>query len=551
MQKSDITEKKVTLLDCTLRDGGYCNNWQFEKGLARDAVEALDRAGVNIIELGYKNPSRKKTKTYEGLFNYCTESQFRFLNDLRQVDYACMVDTKGFLTNNSLDQTRIDNTIPPKSESIFSWIRIATYFPNLEASLDFSEILKILGYRVTINLMGTSLLNNQEVDEALSTISNRNIDVFYFSDSFGDLGPNEVVNWIGRIKECYKGKIGIHTHDNNGLAFANTVAAINAGIDFIDSTIMGMGRGAGNLRTEQILLYLYFKKNYRNLNPSVILEVMDAHFVSLHNEFRWGYDYTYMLSAMQNIHPTYCQSLRASNLYTIGQVSQILNSIALSERSKFSEEALLRAVDDAVNEPLDTDETLMDVPLYTPKQGRVFLILATGPNVERYQDELLTFISQNQPVVIQCNPKNNVFERVSAQYLKAILNWVRLKKALDLPQVSDSLIVTGLNGLPQSYAGRANIEKFPCHVGKKDVAVHNDRINLPAYDVGMFAVGLSTLSKPSIIYTAGFDGLMHEKDSLQKDMNLFWERINAPCPVISLTPTTYAIDQMPVYQLIK
>jgi hypothetical protein len=117
--------------------------------------------------------------------------------------------------------------------------------------------------------------------------------------------------------------------------------------------------------------------------------------------------------------------------------------------------------------------------------------------------------------------------------------------------VSDSLIVTGLNGLPQSYAGRAEIEKFPCHVGKKDVAVHHDRINLPAYDVGMFAVGLSTLSKPEVIYTAGFDGVGDANDPLQNDMNLFWERIRAPCPVISLTPTTYAIDQMPVYQLIK
>jgi 4-hydroxy 2-oxovalerate aldolase len=544
-------KKTVTVLDCTLRDGGYCNNWQFSKELARSAVESLDRAGVNIIELGYKNPSRKKIKTYDGLFNYCTESQLKFLHDIRQVDYACMVDTKEFLTNNSLNHNLIDSCIPPKSESIFSWIRIASYYPNLEASLNFSELLKILGYRVTINLMGISLLDNHEVDDALSIMANGNVDVFYFSDSFGDLGPKDVENWINRIRENYTGKIGIHTHDNNGLAFANTVAAINAGIDFIDSTIMGMGRGAGNLRTEQILLYLYFKKNYHHLNPSVILEVMDAHFVSLHNEFKWGYDYTYMLSAMQNIHPTYCQNLRASNLYTIGQVSKILNSIDLSERSKFSEDALLRAVDDAVNEPLDTDEPVMDIPLYIPKKGKDFLILASGPNVDRYQDELTTFIVQNQPVVIQCNPKTDVFEKVSDHYFKTILNWVRLKKALDLPQESNSLIVTGLNGLPKSYSGRANIEKFPCHVGKKDVAVYHDRINLPAYDVGMFTVGLSTLSNPKTIYTAGFDGLADEKDSLQKDMNLFWERINAPCPVISLTPTTYAIEQIPIYRLIK
>jgi 4-hydroxy 2-oxovalerate aldolase len=519
--------------------------------LASDAVEALNRAGVRIIELGYKNPGVKKIKTYEGLFKYCTESQLKFLNVPRQVEYAFMVDTKEFLINRSIDRKLIDKCIPPKAESIFSWVRIATYFPNLEASLNFSDILKELGYKVTINLMGSSLLNEREVNEALSIISDGQNDVFYFSDSFGDLEPKDVIDWINRIQECYKGKIGIHTHDNNGLAFANTVAALNAGIDFIDSTIMGMGRGAGNLRTEQILLYLYFKLNYRQLNPSVLLEVMNTHFVPLQNEFKWGYDYTYMLSAMQNIHPTYCQNLRASNLYTIGQVSRILNSIDLSERSKFNEEALLKAVDDAVNEPLDTDETLVDIPLYSPKKGKVFLIIATGPNVDRFQDELIAFISQNQPVVIQCNPKNDVFEKVSAHYMKAILNWVRLKKALDLPRLSDSLIVTGLNGLPQSYAGKANIEKFPCHVGKKDVAVHNDRITLPAYDVGMFAVGLTTLSAPEMIYTAGFDGFDDGNNSKQKEMNMFWERIITPCPLISLTPTTYPIEQMPIYELIK
>jgi 4-hydroxy 2-oxovalerate aldolase len=314
---------------------------------------------------------------------------------------------------------------------------------------------------------------------------------------------------------------------------------------------MGMGRGAGNLKTEQILLYLYFKKAYRHLNPSALLEVMNTHFAPLQKEFKWGYDYTYMLSAMQNIHPTYCQNLRASNLYTIGQVSKILNSIALSERSKFNEEALLKAVDDAVNEPLDTDEPLVDIPLYIPQTGKTFLIIATGSNVEKYQDELITFIAQHQPVVIQCNPKNDAFENVSDHYLKTILNWVRLKKALDMPNVSDSLIVTGLNGLPLSYAGKANIVKFPCHVGKKDVAVYSDRINLPAYDVGMFAVGLTTLSSPAGIYTAGFDGFDNGNNSKQREMNFFWERIKTPCPVVSLTPTTYAIQQIPIYRLIK
>lgn len=546
----DIRDPKVKILDCTLRDGGYCNNWQFDKKEASAMVHALNNAGLDIIELGYKSPKSHTSKSFEGLFRYCTESQIQFLKEYPAAEYAFMLDAKEFLINNKVDRSVVDECIPQCKESFFDWVRIASYYPTLQGTVELTDVLRDLGYRVTINLMGTSLLTEDDLNKAFSLASTSKTDVLYFSDSFGNLKPNDVCQCIDLIRQYYSGKIGIHTHDNNGLAFANTIAAIDAGIDFVDATLMGMGRGAGNLRTEQILLYLYFKLNKHSVNPSELLEVLDSVMIPLHKKCQWGWDYTYMLSAMQNIHPTYCQHLRATNQYTIGQVNGILHCIDPSKREKFDERALFKAIDSVVARPVQMDERLINLLLYEPLKGDTFLVIATGPSIDSYCDEIVAFIEQSSPIVIECNPKNTLFEAVSSTYIKAILNWVRLKKALESPDLSRNPIVSGLTAIPEKYRNHANVCTIPCHISKGNVQLDQMSMILPAYVVGMFAVGLALLSKPEKIYLAGFDGYGDDRNPRHQEMNVFWKEIS-PLPLVSITPTTYPITIEPVYRLIK
>ncbi|HTY53225.1 MAG TPA: hypothetical protein VMB35_08525 [Methanomicrobiales archaeon] len=543
--------KKVTILDCTLRDGGYFNDWRFDKTLARELVAALSRAGVDIIEVGFKSPHTHREKGFEGLFRYCNESELGFLRNHRNLSYSFMVDAKEFLKGERADPSLVDECIPEKQESLFSYARIATYLPNLPGSVDLASLLRAKGYRVTLNLMGMSLLGPENLDQALDLIKGAPLEVFYFSDSFGDLQPGQIVRFLQRIRQKFAGRIGIHTHDNNGLAFANTIAAVEHGIDVVDATLMGMGRGAGNLRTEQMLLYLYFKKGYAHLNPSELLEVMDLQLAPLKKTYQWGWDYTYMLSALQNIHPTYCQNLRASNQYTIDQVSKILNSIDPSHRSAFDERALLAAIDMVINQPVVVDEALSSIPLYEPKPFEKVLVIATGSGREMFRSEIAAFIDQHDPLVIECNPLDTFFEEKSRHYLRAILNWMRLRKVLAGPGDSHSSIVTGLWGLPASCGGRADVRKIPCHVGKDGVSVSREGMILPAYVVGMFAVGLAILSKPRTIYVAGYDGYQDRFSQSQLEMEHFWKSLSPPCPVISVTPTTYPIRVESVYRLIR
>ena len=552
MSESHNTKKAVTILDSTLRDGGYCNNWQFNKQTARTLVNSLNSSGVDIIEVGYKSPKTHTEKTFEGLFRFCTESQLDFIKRNDRAQYAFMIDAKEYLDHdNAADTDRIIETIPLRDNSLFSWARIATYSQNFSGCIEIIQILKEMGYQVTLNVMGISLLSPEDLRSTIQKFSAGNMDVLYFSDSFGDLAPKDVCDCISLIKEYFSGKIGIHTHDNNGLAFANTLCAIDRGVNFVDCTVMGMGRGAGNLRTEQILLHLYFKKNYKHLNPSELLEVIRDHFTPLQQELRWGWDYTYMLSALQMIHPTYCMNLRATNQYTIEQVSAILNSIASSKRKKYDEGALLEAIDTVLNEPLMERDMSYKLAKYIPKPADSILVLATGPSRDQFSEELAEFILQHKPLVIECNPKDDRFSKISQNYITCILNWVRLKKFLDQNTDAFMPLVTGIPAIPGEYSHFSNLTMLPCHVSKNELSFRSDRLTLPGYVVGMYSIGIAALSSPKIIYLAGFDGYKNGFIPEQQEMNAFWQTLPNELNLVSITPTTYSLTVEPVYKFIR
>jgi 4-hydroxy 2-oxovalerate aldolase len=542
-----------TIIDCTLRDGGYYNNWQFDKELAIAAIKALNRARIDIIEVGYKAPRSHISKTFEGLFRFCPESQLQFLKEYTQAQYSFMIDAKEFIQGGHADFSLLKGSLLPEKDSVFHWVRVATYFKTYNQAIELAKNLKDMGYKVTINLMGISLLSQSDVIRALKQTNHEDVDVFYFADSFGNLQSNDIIQYISLIREYFSGKIGIHTHDNQGLAFANTLTALEGGVDFFDATIMGMGRGSGNLNTEQFLLYSYFRLNEKKRNPKELLDVIDTYFAPLHQEYKWGWDYTYMLGALQNIHPSYCQSLKINKQYSLEQVTQIFNAVDTSKRSKYDETILLKAIDLAMNQIDSTEKTeLLDLPLYHPVEGDTFLVIGAGPFANNYREEIITFIRQFNPVVIECHPKNLSFEKISQQYIVAILNWARLKNNLDeFPHMSRS-IVTGLESVSASYANKANLFKIPCQISRGNLSIAKESFILPAYFVGMFAVSLALLSKPRTIYLAGFDGYENDSHPIHQEMNLFWKAIQEKLSsLISLTPTTYSLSTTPIFSIIQ
>lgn len=298
----------MKVLDCTLRDGGYYTNWNFDHTMVRDMVDSLIRTKVDIIELGYKFPTLTK-----GDFGRCDDAFIKSLLDMTHKNKYCfMIDLKDYLKNGKLDTSLLDKHILPEKDSAFSWCRIAMVPSQKKESLNAIDYFHSKGYKVCINIMRITFLTPEEIKQIGEFYKNSPIEVLYFADSFGSMFPDTVQDIIKGLKSSGK-KIGIHTHDNMGLAFANTLKAIECGVSFVDGTITGMGRGVGNLRLEQILMFLEFKTDKDVLHKR-LNRIIDEYFEPLKRKYGWGYSNNYMLTGLKSIHPTYCQVLQTSGI---------------------------------------------------------------------------------------------------------------------------------------------------------------------------------------------------------------------------------------------
>lgn len=319
------------IIDCTLRDGGYYTDWKFNTKLVRQLVKSLDSNNVDIIELGYKSP------VIGGPYRKCNDG---FINSIInfevKADLAFMIDVKDYIIENKVNKSLIKDIIQPSST--FKICRVAAKYNEIQYIPEIVNILQDLGYNVICNLMGISKVLRKEIIEYQNITKNLNLSAIYVADSYGALLPNDVklIFKTPTIDTC---KItGIHTHDNLGLAFANCLAALDGGAKYIDGTLTGMGRGVGNVRTEQLLLY-------RDNISSDLLDCIDE-FEKLKSVYKWGHNSLYMKAGKEHIHPLYVQDLNQSNLSN-KQLTEVINSLSechIYDKSKLKDLKQQRAV---------------------------------------------------------------------------------------------------------------------------------------------------------------------------------------------------------------
>jgi 4-hydroxy 2-oxovalerate aldolase len=200
------------------------------------------------------------------------------------------------------ERTNYHEDFLPKEKSVLDMIRVATYIHQIPTALDMIKDAHDKGYETTLNLMAVSVVNDRELDEALEILARSEVNVLYIVDSFGALYSEEIQNLTRKYMKFAEDsgkKVGIHTHNNQQLAYANTIEALILGASYLDSTIAGLGRGAGNCSTE---LLLGFLKNPKfHVRP--ILQCIQEHFLSLREQISWGYDIPLMITGQLNLHP--------------------------------------------------------------------------------------------------------------------------------------------------------------------------------------------------------------------------------------------------------
>jgi 4-hydroxy 2-oxovalerate aldolase len=303
--------KNINILDCTLRDGGFHTNWNFDSAIVKKLVKALDENGVSIVEMGYKSPP----KIGMGDYKICNDN---FIESIIDFDINCklsfMIDVKDFIKNNKFDKKLFVKTINNSNESPFDYCRIATTYNQLKYITEIIDILTELGYSVISNLMQISSLTSIQINDYIDIVKNK-VDYIYVADSLGVLESDDIERIFGNHPIH-----GIHAHDNMGLAFSNSLLSLKYVCEFIDSTITGMGRGVGNVKTEQLVLY----KN-KKITAS-LLDCVD-YFNQLNSDREWGYNPIYMMTAMYGISPINSQKInKMKQILDNGRILSIINS---------------------------------------------------------------------------------------------------------------------------------------------------------------------------------------------------------------------------------
>ena len=285
----------IKILDCTIRDGGLMNNSRFDDDFVRAVYQTCIAAGLDYMEMGYKASRRIYSPQEFGHWKYCAEEDLRRIvgDNQTALKLSAMAD---------VGRTDYHEDILPKAQSPLDMIRVATYIHQIPAAVDMIKAIHDKGYETTVNLMAVSVVRENELDEALEILSRTEVKVIYLVDSFGALYSEEVQALIRkylRSAEAAGKKVGIHAHNNQQLAYANTIEALILGASYLDATLGGLGRGAGNCPTE---LLLGFLKNPKfQLRP--VLQCLQEHVVPLREKVNWGYDIPYMLTGQLNVHP--------------------------------------------------------------------------------------------------------------------------------------------------------------------------------------------------------------------------------------------------------
>jgi 4-hydroxy 2-oxovalerate aldolase len=284
----------IKVLDCTLRDGGIMNNWEFDKATAKDIFEGLVASGVDYVEMGYRHDKAQFPPSESGPWRYCDEEDLRAVarkDDTTKISIMC-----------DIGRTDYDAFIPAE-ESIVTMIRTACYAKDVDKAAHLIKHVNALGYEeTTVNIMAVSHVLEPDLEEALNQLAQSPVNVVYLVDSFGYLYSEQVQyladKYLSILKPAGK-EVGIHMHNNLQLGFANTIEGIIKGINYLDSTIYGMGRAAGNCPSE---LLVDFLKNPK-LDVRPILDLIQKYFVEWKQDLRWGYEIPYAVTGLLNKHP--------------------------------------------------------------------------------------------------------------------------------------------------------------------------------------------------------------------------------------------------------
>lgn len=388
----------LKVLDVTLRDGGCVNDFNFGQTYMEKILAAQEASGVDVIELGYID---EKKGSSSGRTQYANERvilECILKCKKPEVLYVAMIDYGKF---------NIDN-LQPRTEEGIDGIRMAFHKENLHEIVSLGRKIMDKGYQFFIQPMITLRYSDAELLELIDLVNRELSDAsgFYIVDSFGEMRPNDMNRILNLVDHNLISTmiLGFHSHNNLQMSYSNAAALLQFPTNrdlMLDSSIMGMGKGAGNLNTELLLehLNLYYGKNYK-ISP--LLEVIDKVINQLHSEFYWGYAPEYYLSSANHCTPSYASHFYNKHMLPIDQVGELLSMIVEEKRISFDKnyaEELYRQY----NEGKIVDDQLVVKELSMEFAGKKVLIVAPGKSIGEAIDKIKEIADKEDVITIGLN----------------------------------------------------------------------------------------------------------------------------------------------------
>lgn len=387
---------QVKLLDCTLRDGGYINNWNFGEKSIKYMLDKFKKSKIELIELGYYTERKKSDEGYT-LYNNLYDLDKK-LNDN---NYVVMINYKEVDINNIPQKKEINN--------LFG-IRVAFHKKDCAKALEYCKKIKDKGWNVFVQPMISMSYSDLEFKNLIKTVNNIKPYAFYIADSFGTMTELDVISKFKLIdKELEKDIcIGFHSHNNLQLSYSNVISFLNMNLSrniLIDSSVYGMGRGAGNLNSELIIKYLN-KKYDKNYDNESLLEIVDNCLIHEKQKNNWGYCLEYYLSAVNNCHPNYSKFLSELHTLTIKDINAILKTISEDKKNTYNEDYINELYTAYLNSEFDDKKSYSKLSKIL--KNKKIILLGGGSSIISKKKEIDKQIDDNS-IVISLNNQNKLY----------------------------------------------------------------------------------------------------------------------------------------------
>ena len=531
---------KPILLDCSLRDGGYYNKWNFTDELINKYLKAMSLCGIDYIEIGFKSI---ENETFKGPCAYSTEEFISNLEIPNNLKLSAMVNaselTKSISINNNLGLLFNLHS----KDSFIDLVRIASKAADIEKLYEHIKYLKELGYLVALNIMQISELSKEEITYFAKILQEYPIDVLYIADSMGCLNPENIESIINIILKNFNRSIGVHTHDNLGLALANTIRSLAVGASWLDSTVLGIGRGPGNTKTEELIIELNSsEKNKFSLYP--LLNLIKNDFQPLKNQYKWGQNPFYYLSGKYKIHPSYIQEMLSDERFNYEDILAVIEKLKNINSKSFTYNKL---------EAARNFYTSKSNGVWSPSEKleeKEVLLLGTGPGVKKHKLAIEDYISRKNPIVIAINTQNNLSSNLID--LRIACHPVRLIADLDFHKQNSSNLILPFAGLPEYIKNNFDSIKildYGLNVIPNKFESSQKSCILPVPLVLAYSLAVLTSGKVKRALLAGFDGYPAGDPRNQETSRILeiYREFQEKDFLLAVTPTIHRIKQASIY----